>query len=393
MHQVATVPEVTGEAAARPATGEPARLQSVDVLRGVVMVVMALDHVRDFVSVTGFNPTDLSRVTPALFLTRWVTHFCAPAFVFLAGCGAYLGRAGGKTRPELSRFLISRGLWLVLLELTVIRFLWSFDLSDNWVGVIWAIGWSMVALAALIWLPTWAVGAFGVAMIAGHNALDGVHGGALWTVLHDQAPTRILGFETFVAYPLVPWIGVMAAGYALGPVLRLRPERRRRTLTVLGLSVLALFVLVRAFDVYGDPAHWAHQRSALYTVLSFINVTKYPPSLDFLLVTLGPALLALAALDVVRVDSTNPALVFGRVPFFYYLVHLLLIHLVAVAIVLPGHGLEAFRVSPDVHPVGTGLSLPWVYVVWIAVVVALYWPCRWYAGVKARTRNPLLSYL
>jgi len=393
MHRVATVPGVTIEPAARPAGAERPRLQSVDLLRGVVMVVMALDHVRDFVSVTGFNPTDLSRVTPALFLTRWVTHFCAPTFVFLAGCGAYLGWAGGKTRPELSRFLVSRGLWLVFLELTVVRFCWAFDLADNWVGVIWAIGWSMVALAALIWLPTWVVGVFGVAMIFGHNAFDGVHGGALWTVLHDQAPARIFGWELFVAYPLVPWIGVMAAGYALGPVLRSEPERRRRMLVALGLACIALFVVLRALNVYGDPSPWSHQRTALYTVLSFINVTKYPPSLLFLLVTLGPALLALAALDGVRVPAANPFLVFGRVPFFYYLVHLFLIHLVAVAILLPAHGLTAFTVSPDVHPGNTGLSLPWVYKVWSAVVVALYWPCRWYAGVKARTRNPLLSYL
>ena len=393
VHEVAAHPQAVSEPVARPAAAERERLQSVDILRGVVMVVMALDHVRDFVSVTGFNPTDLSRVTPALFLTRWVTHFCAPTFVFLAGCGAYLGRAAGKTRPELSRFLVSRGLWLVLLELTVIRVAWSFELTDNWVGVIWAIGWSMVALAALIWLPTWAVGAFGLAMIAGHNAFDGVHGGALWTVLHDQAPAHLLFWDIFIAYPLVPWVGVMAAGYALGPVLRSEPERRRRTLVALGVACIALFVGLRALNVYGDPSPWSHQRTALYTALSFINVTKYPPSLLFLLVTLGPALLALAALDRVRVPGANPFLVFGRVPFFYYLAHLYLIHLVAVAILLPTQGLAAFTVSPDVHPGESGLSLPWVYVVWIAVVVALYWPCRWYAGVKARTRNPLLSYL
>jgi uncharacterized membrane protein len=393
VHQVAARPQPASEPAARPAAAERVRLQSVDLLRGVVMVVMALDHVRDFVSVTGFNPTDLSRVTPALFLTRWVTHFCAPAFVFLAGCGAYLGRAGGKSRPELSRFLVSRGLWLVLLELTVIRFAWSFDFGDNWVGVIWAIGWSLVALAALIWLPTWLVGAFGLVMIGAHNTFDGVHGGALWTALHDQRPAHLLFGDTFVAYPLIPWIGVMAAGYALGPVLRSEPGRRRRALVALGLSCIALFVVLRALNLYGDPSPWSNQRDALYTVLSFLNVTKYPPSLLFLLVMLGPALLALAALDQVRVGVANPFLVFGRVPFFYYLVHLFLIHLVAVAILLPAQGLTAFTVSPDVHPCESGLSLPWVYAIWIAVVVALYWPCRWYAGVKARTRNPLLSYL
>ncbi|HXX31786.1 MAG TPA: heparan-alpha-glucosaminide N-acetyltransferase domain-containing protein [Myxococcaceae bacterium] len=393
MHQVATVAEVSAEGAARPGALERPRLQSVDLLRGAVMVVMALDHVRDFVSVTGFNPTDLSRVTPALFLTRWVTHFCAPTFVFLAGCGAYLGRTGGKSRPELSRFLVSRGLWLVFLELTVVRFTWSFDFSDNWVGVIWVIGWSMVALAALIWLPTWVVGAFGVMMIAGHDAFDGVHGGALWTVLHDQRPAHLLLWDIFVAYPLIPWVGVMAAGYALGPVLRMAPERRRRALVALGLASIALFVGLRALNVYGDPSPWAHQRNGFYTLLSFINVSKYPPSLLFLLVTLGPALLALAALDRVRAGAANPLLVFGRVPFFYYLAHLFLIHLVAVAILLPEHGLKAFTVSPDVHPPGSGLSLPWVYAVWVAVVAALYWPCRWYAGVKARTKNPLLSYL
>ena len=258
-----------------PADAPRARLDSVDLLRGLVMVLMALDHVRDYFTDLRFDPTELDRTTVPLFLTRWVTHFCAPAFVFLAGTSAYLAGARGRSRGELARFLLTRGLWLILLEFTVVQFGWSFNFdyaSLVWVQVIWVIGVSMIVLAALIHLPLPAVAGLGAAMIVGHNLFDGVAPqalgawGPLWTLLHVQGPIRLpTGSVLFVAYPLIPWIGVMALGYALGPVLR-RPEAaRRRTLLRLGLGLTAGFVVLRAVNLYGDPSRWSTQSSAWLT--------------------------------------------------------------------------------------------------------------------------------
>src|SRR5215210_7614762 len=283
--------------------GEPlaarVRLDAVDAVRGIVMVIMALDHVRDFFHVYAktFDPTDPSKTWTLLFFTRWATHFCAPTFVFLAGTGAFLSTRRGKTRPELARFLLTRGLWLVLLELTLVRFGWffNFDYHVMIAQVIWAIGWSMVALAGLVFLPTRAVAAVGLALILLHNLLDGVSADSfgsfrwLWVVLHEQ---NVLALRpdvfVFVAYPLVPWVGVMALGYAFGSLLTLERERRRRLLLTIGGSAVVLFVVLRAANVYGDPTPWVSQaRGAWFTLLSFLNTQKYPPSLLFLLMTLG----------------------------------------------------------------------------------------------------------
>lgn len=390
--------------AAHSPTPSSRRLESVDLLRGLVMVLMALDHVRDHLhrGAMTIDPTDLARTTPALFLTRWLTHFCAPVFVFLAGTGAFLWGAKGRTKNELSRYLLTRGLWLVVLELTVVNWEWQMGVKIDFLiaQVIWALGWSMVVLAGLVRLPLPAIGAFGWWMILGHNLFDGVKReslgpfGPLWTVLHVQAPiVWAPGHTLFIMYPLVPWIGVMAAGYAFGSWMVNEDPKRRRRIIAAGLVLIAAFAGLRAYNFYGDPRLWTHQKDGLFTALSFLNCQKYPPSLLFLLMTLGPALLLLGAIDRGIPALARPLTVFGRVPLFYYVVHLALIDVLTIGFAIARYGsgvAQAFAKGP---PPDYGYGLPVVYAVWIGVIVALYPVCRWYAGVKARRRAPLLSYL
>ncbi|MDT7688902.1 MAG: hypothetical protein QOE46_1661 [Acidobacteriota bacterium] len=430
MSQVTTTTAAAGSVETNPATevsreaeggtnllGERlsarARLYSVDALRGVVMVIMALDHVRDFFHVyaKSLDPLDPSQTWTTLFFTRWVTHFCAPTFVFLAGTGAFLSTRRGRTKKELSRFLLTRGLWLILLELTLVRFGWffNFDYHFVFVQVIWAAGWSMIVLAGLVFLPVRAVAAFGLAMIFLHNALDRFRAADfgslhwLWAMLHE---TSILvprpGVIFLAAYPLIPWVGVMATGYACGELLLFERERRRRILFRIGGACVVMFIALRALNIYGDPAAWTVQgRGAWFTFLSFINTQKYPPSLLFLLMTLGPSLIALALFDREREPSAlmRPFVVFGRVPMFYYLLHVPLIHLVALifAYAKYGHAEWLFMNwpppgQPPLEPKGYGYSLRVVYAVWLGVVVALYPACRWFAAVKSRRRDAWLSY-
>ena len=319
------------------AAGARTRLNSIDTLRGLVMIVMALDHTRDFFANGGFNPRDVTDA--ALFLTRWVTHFCAPTFIFLAGISAFLYGAQGRSTQDVSRFLVTRGIWLVLIEFTVVRLGWSFDLHFNYfvAQVIFAIGVSMVALSAIVHLPRGAIAAIGLAMIAGHNALDGIKAGhlgaaaPLWNLLHQPGLFDIApGVKFFVLYPLIPWIGVMAAGYALGPVFTQGRAARVQQLFMLGAAVTLGFVVLRATNLYGDPAPWAIQDNLLATVLSFINCEKYPPSLLYLGMTLGPALMLVAAFEWVRGPVADWIAIFGRVPFFYYVVHIFLLHALAI---------------------------------------------------------------
>jgi uncharacterized membrane protein len=384
----------------QPDTGR--RLDSIDLLRGLVMVLMALDHTRDFFGTSAANPRDVAE--PALFLTRWITHFCAPTFIFLAGVSAYLYGSRARSTSQVSRFLFTRGLWLIVLEFTLVRVAWRFSLQFNSFPmlVIWALGASMVALAVLIHLPRWALIVIALGMIGGHNLLDGVHAvdlgsaGWLWTILHERGVVRI--GETpiiFVLYPLVPWIGVMAAGFALGPVFKLERGPRLRWLTGLGLLTTAGFVVLRATNLYGDPAVWTVQSSLLATLLSFINCEKYPPSLLYLAMTLGPALLLLAAFERARGKLAQWITVFGRVPLFYYVTHLFLIHALAVifAVVVVGDATWLFGGRPIDRPAAFGLGLPGIYVVWLFVVLALYPLCRWFAALKQRRREWWWSYL
>lgn len=375
------------------------------MLRGLVIVLMVIDHARWFLSAARFDPTDPARTTLALFFTRWVTHFCAPVFMLLAGTGAWLALGRGRSRAALSRYLATRGLWLILLELTVARLGWQFNLDYGYSGalVFWALGWSMIALAVLVRLPLPAVAALGLGMIALHNLTDPIEPASwgrlawLWTVLHVPGDLEPLaGKHLFVLYPLVPWIGVMAAGYAFGPVTALPSQRRTRLCVGLGVALTLAFVLLRATNRYGDPAPWTAQVNGWRTALSFLNATKYPPSLLFLLMTLGPAITALPWLDRVRGRATDALLVLGRVPLFFWLLHVPLIHLVALGLSLARYG-EVIpwlvRNPPTPLPEGYGYGLPVVYAVTAAVVAALYPVCRWFAGVKRRRRDPWLGYL
>ena len=387
---------------ATPDTARP-RLDSIDLLRGLVMILMALDHTRDFFTNAHFDPTDLSQTTAALFLTRWVTHFCAPVFTFLAGAGAYLASARGKTRPQLSRFLLTRGLWLIVLEYTVVWFgiTCHFDWHFIPASVLWALGWGMIVLAGLVHLPLPVTAAFAVMTIAGHNLFDAVRPdqlgplGPLWAVLHTRGPLPLTPSVTmFVDYPLVPWIGVMAAGYVFGAVFLLNRPRRRTTMLGLGASLVLLFVALRATNFYGDPHPWSPRQDALFTVLSFLNCQKYPPSLLYLLMMLGPALLALSVFERGLGRLGRPLLMFGRVPLFFYLLQWYAAHLLAV-VVNAALGRPASWLlggAPWNAPQGYGYSLGVVYLMWIVVLVLLYPPCRWFAALKRRRRDAWLSY-
>jgi uncharacterized membrane protein len=309
------------------------RVASIDVLRGLVIALMALDHVRAFFTDVRFDPLDPSQTNALLYVTRWITNFCAPAFVLLAGTSAFLIRKRA-TAAQTAWFLVTRGLWLIVLEVTLITSLWMFNFDYAYgpiLQVIWAIGVSMILLAALVRLPWQVVGAIGFAICALHNLLDGLPmpqspvWELVWRVLH--VPGAASG--VYVYYPLVPWMGVMAMGYALGAVFDLTAERRRRVLLWLGVGAIAAFVVLRAVNGYGDPQPWSAQGDAGRTLLSFFNVDKYPPSLMFVLITLGPALLVLRALEGMHGRVIHVFAVFGRVPLFFYVLHIPLIHFAA----------------------------------------------------------------
>jgi uncharacterized membrane protein len=400
-----------------PANG---RVTSLDALRGTVMIIMALDHVRDFFHSGAMvqSPTNMATTTPALFLTRWITHFCAPVFLFAAGTSACLWLAGGRrTKDELSRFLLTRGLWLIALEVFVIRFALYFSWSLKYpvlLITLWALGASMIALAALIHLPVRLLAALSVAVILLHNFTDRVQAssfgsfGWIWNVLHQPGAISVAGVVVVVGYPLLPLAATMAAGYCAGHLFQGTPNRiqrdapsRQRTLFWLGGAMTVAFILMRAINVYGDPVRWMVQKSTLMTVLSYLNCTKQPASADFLLMTLGPALILLAIFDRAEISESNPLLTYGRVPLFYFVVHFVLIHLIQVAATWLRYGFVPFLFVPppsvegprELFPPGFGYDLWVVYVIWVLVVLTMYPACRWFSKIKARRRDWWLSYL
>jgi uncharacterized membrane protein len=378
------------------------------------MVIMALDHTREFFSIFGGNPTDPATASGFMFFTRWITHLCAPTFVFLAGTSIYL-QSLRKPRPQLARFLVSRGLWLMVLELVVVSSMLTFHPSPHFflIQVIWVTGLSMVLMAALIYLPLWAVGVFGAVLVLGHNAFDSVSpaamspmAGMLWRLLHVPGPLvpPSSGYLWLNLYPLIPWPGIMALGFVFGRVLQRPPGKRETSMLLIGSAAVVGFALVRFTNSYGDPFRWKAQSSGLRTFLSFINVQKYPPSLLFTLVTVGLALCLMALFDRWQARENFRSVravlsIYGRVPFFYYLIHFTTIHLAAL-LATAAMGLDWrwwFQLPPGGvfagHPHGFGFSLPTVYLLWLAIVAFCYFPCRWYAGVKQRSRTPWLSYL
>jgi uncharacterized membrane protein len=374
------------------------------------MIVMALDHVRDFFhsGAMYFQPDNLARTTVPLFFTRWITHFCAPVFAFTAGLAAFFWLSRGRTKSELSRFLWKRGLWLVLLELTVVNFAMTFSLNSGLVilEVIWMLGWSMVVLGFLIYLPVRVLAALSIAVIALHNLADFVmpsqfgSAGWIWNLVHQPGVLRVGGHIVLVAYPLIPWVAVMAAGFCFGHIMVLDPPQRRQWMTRIGLVLTLAFFVIRGMNVYGDPQRWSSQLPGM-TVLSFLRCSKYPPSLDFLLMTLGPSILLLSWLDRFKFKPSNPLIVFGRVPLFYFVVHLYVIHILAIMLAFIRYGHAEFLLNPlpsmggmaKLYPPHYGYELGAVYVLWMAVVAMLYPLCLWFARLKQRRSDWWLSYL
>jgi uncharacterized membrane protein len=373
----------------------------MDIVRGAVMVLMAIDHVRVYSGLPAGGPT------AGIFFTRWVTHFCAPAFIFLAGTSAFMY---ARRHADVSRFLVTRGLWLILLELTILRVAWTFNVEFsgyNMAGVIWVIGCCMIALALLVRLPLALVTAFGLVVIAGHNVVDlfptlgpalaDSRLSGLWKILYlgfSAGPIVVgdSGPQLWVLYSLVPWIGVIAAGYAFGAVQMLEPRQRRRTCLAIGLGAIALFLVLRGLNLYGDPRPWR-------TGLEFLNATKYPASLSFLLMTLGPTIALMPLIENARGAVAGWLTVFGRVPFFYYVLHIPLIHVLALIVSRVRMGevsawlFANHPMAPPPPPEGYVWSLPLLYVVWAVAIVMLYVACRWYADLKARRTEWWLRYI
>ena len=403
-----------------PDTTKRPRLDAIDILRGIVMIIMMIDHTRDFVNADGylFDPTDVTKTSVALFASRWITHFCAPLFVFLSGVSIYLQKR--RNKPGLSSFLVKRGLWLIFVEIVVLKFVIWLTPGGTFkflLQVIWVIGVGMLVMAALVKLPTWVSGVLGVAMIALHNLTDGFRvagwagptgpdvsiGAKLWIIVHQGGPLPLgpsSGPVGIVLYALIPWIGVMAAGYAFGALYDLDWPKRRKLLVQIGTAAVLAFIVLRYVNLYGDPAKWASQpRGAAMTLVSFFNVTKYPPSLIFLCMTLGPGILALAAFEGWQRESRikNFFATYGKVPFFYYMLQWLWAHLSAVVLgLIAGKSVSyLFFGFPEMFanaPKGAGFSLPVTMLTWLVGVFALYPLCKWYAGVKARRKDWWISY-
>lgn len=373
------------------------RIQSIDALRGLVMISMALDHTRDFFHYDAFihDPLNLLYSPPDLFLTRWITHFCAPTFIFLTGLSAYL--YGLKhTKNELSKFLFTRGLWLIFLEITVIAFAWffSFNFTHPTLMVIWAIGVSMIFLAVMCRLPYMAIGVVGFAIVFLHNLTDNIHFvegtfiNDIWMVLHVQGKIPISpGMKIFIFYPVLPYFGLICLGYAFGKLFSPATEAGKRKRALLGIGTLsvALFGIIRYINVYGDPHPWQYQIATPYTILSFINCNKYPVSLLFALMTLGPSILFLYVFDSIQNKFTGFLTTIGKVPMFYYIVHIYLIH--TIAFLTENPGASPFHLAGRFH-------LRTVYVIWISVVLVMYFPCKWYGKYKsAHPEKWWLSYI
>ena len=387
------------------------RIDSIDVLRGLVMIIMALDHTRDYFHLGSFfvDPTDLETTTPILFFTRFVTHFCAPEFVFLAGTSAFL-YGSKKTKPELFKFLFTRGIWLILLELIVNNFIWTFDITYSFpiFQVIWAIGFSMVCLSFLIYLPKKVILIIGIVLVAGHNLLDGIvmqgtsFKSIVWYILHqDQflvlGPNKMIAFH----YPLIPWVGLMALGYCFGFFYSKGFDiaMRKKWLLRLGFGSIILFFILRGSNEYGDLVPWTTQKNGVYTLLSFFNTTKYPPSLIYLLMTIGPSLLFLYLIENIKNRVTDFFVVFGRVPLFFYFLHVLVIHIAAIiGILIFGGNWQDMILTADVFMneklINYGYSLTVVYLVWIGLIIFLYPFCKKYMTYKLSHKEKWwLSYL
>ena len=383
------------------------RLMSIDFMRGLVMVIMALDHVRDFVFIGHFDPLDLSQTNNVLYLTRWITHLCAPTFMILAGVSAGL-MACRLSKVELSKFLLIRGLWLVLIEMTVVSVGWNMAIFSPQffpsLQVIWALGMSMIALSLLIWLPRKLLIFTALLIIFGHNALDGTlplnnwrnpaEPMPLWWSVHVSGFSQIFGITVAIPYPLFPWVGVMALGYVIAPIFKVAPDVRKKALLWGGISCLVLFLVLRVPNLYGDLTPWVQQKTLWLDFLAIMNVQKYPPSLAFLLATLGISSIIIAYAENWQSRFAKWMIIFGKVPFFFYIIHIYLIHLIALAIgAWQGSDLLLILQGYWMHPATHGVNLFATYLVWLAVVITLYFPCRAFMKLKMRRTDWWLKYL
>lgn len=385
------------------------RIQSIDLLRGIVMIIMALDHTRDFFHYNALlpeDPLDFATTSPLLFLTRWITHFCAPVFVFLSGTAIFLYASKGKTKKQVAYFLLTRGLWLIFVEIFIITPLWDFNFTFVGLQVIWAIGLSMVIMSALIFLPYSVLLALGILIICLHNLFDPITMNGndipsfLWAVFHQAHIFDInSNFKLGLMYPFTSWLGLMITGYGLGKLYLPNVDRayRKKFLLKTGLVFIVIFILLRLLNVYGDMHLWAQQKTVAFTILDFVNTTKYPPSLLYILMTIGPALILLALLENVYNVVSKKILVFGKVPFFYYILHVFLIHVLSwLLFFITGNSwsdLDFDHFSNGSLPSGSGYDLWVVYLAWIVVIIFLYFPCRWYSKYKSTHKHWWLSYI
>jgi uncharacterized membrane protein len=386
------------------------RIRSVDILRGIIMVIMALDHTRDFFSNFHGGTLNYDAVGLSMYFTRWITHFCAPVFVFLSGASVFLSMRNGKSKKQASWMLFTRGIWLIILELTIIKIGWSFnfDFHGIFVQVIWAIGWSMIFLSLLIWLPMPLIAAIGLVIIFGHNEFDNIISGqtafpTLWRILHQPGRVTIYdSYSLFILYPIVPWIGVMAVGYCFGKILSLPGKNRDRWVYTIGVSAIMLFIILRysltqkGLAFYGDPHPWQPQNTFRNSLLDFIRCEKYPPSLMYLLMTLGPSITLMPLFEKWSNPISRFFTVYGRVPMFYYILHIFLIHGMALTVgVLSGFPVSIFTDISSLFnaTLHWGFSLPWVYFFWMSTVAILYLPCRWYMNIKMKYKKWWMSYL
>ena len=387
------------------------RIESIDLLRGIVMIIMALDHVRDYSHYDAFlyEPTDLARTSVFLFFTRFITHYCAPVFVFLAGISAYMYGVD-KSKGQLAYYLFTRGSWLVFAELFIISLAWSFNPSYPMFNlqVIWATGISMIVLSALIYIRKRYILVMAVLIIAGHNFLDNVHvpgtgiTSFLWSFLHEPGGFVVGQYNFFVRYSVLPWIGIIALGYCFGSLYNPSYDhnKRRKTLLGIGLTAIVFFLFMRSFNIYGDSSHWVRQNNYIFSILSLLNVTKYPPSFFYILITLGPAMIFLSLIEKPLNTISEKITVFGRVPFFYYVIHLYVIHLFAIiGAIISGYNWKDMILATRVNSVaalrGYGFNLLTVYAVWIALILLLYPFCKWFDSYKRKHKlnKPWLTYL
>jgi uncharacterized membrane protein len=385
------------------------RIESIDILRGLIMLIMALDHTRDFFHSHSPNATDLATTTPTLFFTRWITHFCAALFVLLSGVSANLA-GSRRTKKQLSAFLIKRGLWLIAVEFVLITFAFTLDPLYHMLifQVIWAIGVSMVIMGLLIWLPLPAIAVIGGLLFFGHDILDFIklpaagESGLLWKTLFTASASVYQADKThalFLLYAVLPWTGVMIAGYVMGEIYRsgFDAARRKKILFTSGIILVALFIVLRGFNIYGDPAPWAIQKTTALSIISFFNVSKYPPSLMYLCMTIGPGLLLLSTIEKADNRLTRTLIVYGNVPFFYYVLHFYLLRIFNIILFFM-QGYTTKNIAPpgqqfNFRPAEFGVNLFGVYMVWLLVIVTLYLPCRWYSNYKKTHHQWWLSYL